>query len=65
MIFLAISELIILLAIVGYIMWEYSHKDVPIYGWILTYISMVLSFCIVILLPIDIYIVNKLSLNYN
>ena len=30
MIFLAISELIILLAIVGYIMWEYSHKDVPI-----------------------------------
>ena len=51
-------ESILFLIFVFYLVHEYSSKEVPFYIKLLTFISWILSFAVVIILPIDIYFVN-------
>ena len=47
-------ETLLLLCYIYYLVWEYSAKDVPFYIKTLTYFSWLLTFSIVLILPIDI-----------
>ena len=51
-------ESIFLFVFVLYLVYEYSSKYVPFYIKFLTFISWILSFSVVIILPIDIYFVK-------
>lgn len=57
-IFYTIATTILLIYVI-YLIWEYSAKDVPLYIKILTFISWILTFSIVLVLPIDIANVFK------
>lgn len=48
------TETILLLLYIYYLVWEYSAKDVPLYVKVLTYFSWLMTFSIVLILPIDI-----------
>ncbi|CAD8085596.1 unnamed protein product [Paramecium primaurelia] len=52
-VFYSIATTILFIYVV-YLIWEYSAKDVPLYIKILTFISWILTFSIVLVLPIDI-----------
>lgn len=58
MFILTIIEIFLLIAYVGYLVYEYAQKDVPVYVKLLTFISWTMSFGIVFILPHDIYYVN-------
>ena len=53
-ILLFLVESLILLGYVLYLVWEYSAKDVPFHIKTLTFLSWLLTFSIVLVLPIDI-----------
>ena len=57
-------ETLLLLCYIYYLVWEYSAKDVPFYIKTLTYFSWLLTFSIVLILPIDITNVKKLYHSY-
>ena len=56
--FLAI-EIIIFLLIVAILVYSYSKKEVPFYVKFFVFLTWSLCFCIVIILPLDIYYVKK------
>lgn len=60
---LTIIEIIVLVIYVGYLVFEYASKDVPGYIKFLTFISWVISFSIVFIIPHDIYYVSCISKN--
>lgn len=51
----SVIECSVFLIFVGYLVHEYSSKKVPMYVKIISYISWVISFGFVFLLPLDIY----------
>lgn len=53
-----IIEFIVLIVYVAYLVKEYSAREVPTYVIILVYISWILNFGIVTILPLDIYYVH-------
>lgn len=54
----SVIECSVFLIFVGYLVHEYSSKKVPMYVKIISYISWVISFGFVFLLPLDIYYVK-------
>ena len=73
---LFLLELLAFLFFVAYLVYSYSAKSVPLYVLFFVYTSWLLSFSIVIILPLDIYyvkihdneksreIINKFALEY-
>lgn len=59
---LSIIEIILLILYVIFLVNEYSAKSVPMYIKILTFISWLMSFGIVLVIPHDIYYVRKINL---
>ena len=57
MYFLTIFEIILLIFLVGALLYEYTSKKVPKYVIPIVYISWLLSFGVILLLPIDLYYV--------
>ena len=50
-------EVLVFLLCVAYLLYKYSEKSVPFYVKISVYITWILCFSIIILLPLDIYYV--------
>ena len=57
MYFLIIFEIILLVFFVGALIYEYASKKVPKYVIPIVYISWLLSFGVIVLLPMDLYYV--------
>lgn len=57
MFLLTIIEVVCLCVFTAYLVNEYAQREVPLYVKILTFISWIMSFGIVFLLPHDIYYV--------
>jgi len=55
---LFLLELLAFLFFVAYLVYSYSAKSVPLYVLFFVYTSWLLSFSIVIILPLDIYYVK-------
>ena len=55
---LFVFELLLFLLFVGYLVYSYSAKTVPNYVLFFVYTSWLLSFSVVVLLPLDIYYVK-------
>ncbi len=53
----SIIELLFILFYIAYLVYEYSMRSVPLYVKILVYVSWLLSFGFVFLVPLDIYYV--------
>jgi len=51
-------EVVFFLLFVGYLVYSYSSKTVPLYVLFFVYTSWLLSFSIVVILPLDIYYVK-------
>lgn len=52
---LSISELVILVGFLMYLIYRYSANDVPFYVKVTVIIAWLLSFVLLIILPLDIY----------
>lgn len=53
-----IIEIIVLMVYIAHLVKEYTAREVPTYVIVLVYISWLLSFGIVTILPLDIYYVQ-------
>lgn len=63
LIFIALESLALFLFVL-YLVYEYSSKDVAFHIKLLTFISWIFSFSIVVILPIDIYFVKTFPINF-
>ncbi len=50
-------EFLVLFILVGYLVYEYSAKRVPLYVKLVCYFSWLTSFGIIVVIPLDIYFV--------
>jgi hypothetical protein len=57
----SLLELIVLLLILALLVYEYAAKDVALYVKILVYVSWLLSFGFLFIVPLDVYVVKKIK----
>ena len=55
---MAVFLLPVTLAFVVYILLYYSTRQTPLYLWVLVFVTLLLTFGIVTLLPYDVYLVR-------
>lgn len=65
MFILSLIEACLLIAYVGYLVHSYAQKEVHLYVKILTFLSWLLSFGIVLIIPHDIYFVQSIFTHKN
>ena len=58
--FFSIFQLLLFLLFIGYLVYHYSMKSVSMWVKVTVYLSWILSFGFVFILPLDIYIVSDL-----
>jgi hypothetical protein len=56
---LSISELVILVCYLMFLIYRYAARDVPLYAKFIVLVAWLLSFGLIIVLPLDVYDTNN------